>query len=275
MKTSVVVITRNSELYIRDLLDGLIGQNKKPYDVIVTDAESTDNTQKIVEEYSKKYEFIKLYVAPGTRAEGRNYGVSKAKGDIVAFIDADAKANPFWIQEIEKSLDNADVMAGREIRSGFSGFSRLPRVGILYKGADVTYPSVNLAYKKSVFDEIKGFDPWFKEAEEIDLNYRAVDSDHKLIYNENAVVYHRARETLPSFIKQSFWYGFGRKELAIKHGSLWSKYSPLEMVKIGRGESAWKLIRLVVAFFGYMFCALTGKKVEAKEKLRKAKLSER
>jgi len=182
-------------------------------------------------------------------------------------------ANPFWIQEIEGSLENADVMAGREIR--FGGFNNLPRVGILYKGADVTYPSVNLAYKKSVFDEIKGFDPWFKEAEEIDLNYRAVDSGHKLVYNEDAIVYHRARESILGFIKQSFWYGFGRKELAIKHGSLWSKYSPLEMVKVGRDGSAWKLIRLVIAFFGYMFCTLTGEKTETKEKLRKTKLSER
>jgi len=45
MKTSVVVITRNSESYIRDLLDGLVAQVKKPHDIIVTDAESVDNTQ--------------------------------------------------------------------------------------------------------------------------------------------------------------------------------------------------------------------------------------
>ena len=275
MKTSVVVITRNSEFYIRDLLDSLIAQIKKPREVIVTDAESTDNTQKIIREYSKKYKFIKLYVAPGTRAEGRNYGVSKAKGDIVAFIDADAMANPFWIQEIEKSLENADVMAGREIRFGFSGFSKLPRVGMLHKGVDITYPSVNLAYKKSVFDKIKGFDPWFKEAEELDLNYRAVDSGYKLIFNEKAIVYHRTREDSYSFIKQSFWYGFGRKELTLKHGDLWSTYSPLEMVKMSKDESLLKLLRLFIAFFGYLFCIIIGKKVETKEKLRRSQASER
>lgn len=275
MKTSVAVITRNAELYIRDLMDSLISQISKPYEVIVTDAISTDATQKIVDEYVKKYKFIKLFVKQGTRAQGRNFGASKATGDIIAFIDADAIANAFWIKEIEKSMKNADVVAGREIRFGYKGFGTLPRVGIIHRGVDVTYPSVNLAYKKSVFDELHGFDPWFKEAEEIDLNYRAVDKGYNLVYNEKAVVYHRARESLSGFIKQSFWYGFGRKELTLKHGTLWSAYSPIKMVQVGSGESFWKLIRLSIAFFGYLFCKIIGKRVETKEKLRRSHVSER
>ena len=275
MKTSVVVITRNSEFYIRDLLDSLVTQVKKPFEVIVTDAYSTDNTQKIVEEYSKKYDYIKLFVEPGTRAEGRNYGVSKATGDIISFIDADAIANAFWIQEIEDSMKNADVVAGKEIRFGLHGFGTLPRVEMIHRGNDITYPSVNLAYKKDVFEDIKGFDPWFKEAEEVDLNYRAVDAGHKIMYNDNAIVYHRARSTIIGFIKQSFWYGFGRKELTLKHGDLWSAYSPIEMVKINDGESVLKIFRLFIAFFGYMFCKIVGKKTDTKERLRKSKASER
>jgi len=275
MKTSVIVITRNADLYIQDLLDSLIGQVKQPHEVIVTDAESIDDTQQIVKRYAKRYKFIKLYRDAGTRAQGRNYGVLKATGDIVAFIDADAMANAFWIQEIERSCTRADVVAGQEIRFGFGGFSRLPRVAMLHKGVDITYPSVNLAYKKKVFEEIKGFDPWFKEAEELDLNYRAVDAGYSLIFNEKAIVYHRAREDLPSFIKQSFWYGFGRKELTLKHGDLWLKYLPVDMVKIDKEESMWKLVRLFFGFFGYIFCKFFGHKAETKEKLRRSQASER
>jgi glycosyltransferase involved in cell wall biosynthesis len=275
MKTSVIVITRNAEFYIRDLLDSLIGQIKQPHEVIVTDADSTDNTQHIVRDYARNHPFIKLYIKPGTRAQGRNFGVSKATGDIVAFIDADAIANAYWIKEIEQVLKKADVVAGKEVRFGFKGFSTLPRVGMNHCDADITYPSVNLSYKKKVFDEIHGFDSWFKEAEEIDLNYRAVDAGYKLVYNEKVIVYHRARETLLGFIKQSFWYGFGRKELTLKHGDLWSAYDPVEMVQVKKGESIWKLARLGIAFFGYMFCRFIGKKTAAKEKLRASNASER
>ncbi len=275
MKTSVIVITRNAEFYIRDLLDSLLGQITPPHEIIVTDAKSTDATQKIVQEYAQKHSLIKLFVREGTRAEGRNFGVSKATGDIVAFIDADAIANAYWINEIEKTLETADVVAGKEIRFGFKGFSTLPRVGMIHKNVDITYPSVNLAYKKKVFDQINGFDPWFKEAEELDLNYRAVDAGYTLVYNEKAIVYHRARETLFGFIKQSFWYGFGRKELTLKHGDLWEAYDPLDMVQIKKGESLWKLIRLGIAFFGYMFCRCIGKKQQTKERLRASNVSER
>ena len=275
MKTSVVVTTRNTEFYIQDLLDSLISQIVKPHEVIVVDAESTDRTQQYVKAYTKEYPWIKLFVKKGTRAQGRNHGAKQATGDIVAFIDADAIANAFWIQELEKSLEKADVVAGKEIRFGMSGLSNLPRVEIIHKGVDVTYPSVNLAYKKSVFDAIDGFDPWFKEAEELDLNYRAVDKGYTLVYNENAIVYHRARESIFGFLKQSFWYGFGRKELTLKHGDLWPNYSPIEMVKIQKGESLWKLVRLGIAFFGYMLCKLVGKHTDTKERLRNSTMSDR
>jgi len=275
MNLSVVVITRNAEIFMYDCLDSLVHQSVEPDEVLVVDANSTDRTQEIVEEYARKWPFVKLLVHPGTRGEGRNYGVEKAAGDAVAFIDADAIAHALWVEEMIKAMENADVVAGREVRLGYHGFTSLKRVGMLYKGVDITYPSVNLAYRKSVFEAIGGFDSWFKEAEEVDLNYRAVDAGYRLIYHEKAIVYHRARSSFIGFFKQSFWYGFGRKELTLRHGSLWDSYSPLEMVRVSKDESIWKIIRLAFSFFGYMFCKVVGKRETAKERLRESKASER
>ena len=277
MKVSVVIITRNEEKYMKDLLDSLVTQTIMPHEIIIVDAESTDKTQRIVRRYMRKYDFIKLYIQPGTRGEGRNYGAKKATGDVIAFIDADCIANAFWIQEVIEGMKKADVVAGQSVRLGYEAFSDLQRVGIIHNGVDVTYPSCNLAYSKKVFKKIKGFDPWFKEAEEVDLNFRAVDAGYKLIYMPEAIVYHRVRESIRGFIKQSFWYGFGRKELTLKHGSLWSKYNVIEMVKITANESIWKLIRLVISSFGYFLCKFLGKKGQDKRKKawRESKLSER
>jgi glycosyltransferase involved in cell wall biosynthesis len=277
MKVSVVIISRNEEVYIKDLLDSLVTQTISPHEIIVVDAESDDNTQQIVRRYMKKYDFVKLYIEPGTRGEGRNYGANKATGEIIAFIDADCIANSFWIQELIEGMKKGDVVAGQSVRLGYHAFSELERVGIIHKGVDVTYPSCNLAYSKKVFNKIDGFDSNFKEAEEVDLNFRAVDSGYKLIYKPEAVVYHRVRESIKGFIKQSFWYGFGRKELTLKHGSLWSKYNVIEMVKITANESIWKLIRLFISAFGYFTCKLFANKEtsEQKKKWRESKLSER
>lgn len=275
MKLSVVVITRNAGPFMRDCLDSLVYQSRKPDEVLVVDANSTDQTQAIVKEYAAKWPFVKLHVQPGTRGEGRNYGVAKSTGDIVAFIDADAIAHALWVDELIKAMANADVVAGREVRLGYHGFISLKRVGMLFNGVDITFPSVNLAYRKSAFEAIEGFDPWFKEAEEVDLNYRAVEAGYRLVYHPTAIVYHNARSSFTGFFKQSFWYGFGRKELTLRHGNLWTAYSPLEMVKVSRDENIWKLLRLIFSFFGFMFCKVVGKKETAKERLRKSKASER
>ena len=275
MTLSVVVITRNAEEFMYDCLDSLVNQSVIPEEVLVVDANSTDKTPFIVKEYAKKWEFVKLLEHPGTRGEGRNFGVENAVGDIVAFIDADAIAHALWVEELAKAMEDADVVAGREVRLGYHGFTSLKRVGMLFKGVDVTYPSVNLAYRKTTFEAIDGFDSWFKEAEEVDLNFRAVNAGYKLIYRDNAIVYHRARSSFTGFFKQSFWYGFGRKELSLRHGDLWSSYSPLEMVKVSREENIWKIIRLVFSFMGYLFCKVVGKRQTAKERLRKSKASER
>ncbi len=275
MKVSVVVITRNAGIFMRDCLDSLVYQARKPDEVLVVDANSSDGTQAIVKEYAAKWPFVKLLQHPGTRGEGRNFGVANSKNEIVAFIDADAIAHALWIDELAKAMENADIVAGREVRLGYHGFTSLKRVGMLFNGVDITYPSVNLAYRKKVFDAIEGFDPWFKEAEEVDLNYRAVEAGYRLVYCPTAIVYHNARSSFTGFFKQSFWYGFGRKELTLRHGNLWTAYSPLEMVKVSREENIWKLLRLVFSFFGFMFCKVVGKKETAKERLRKSKASER
>jgi glycosyltransferase involved in cell wall biosynthesis len=277
MKVSVVIITRNEETYIKDLLDSLVTQTVIPHEVIVVDAESDDRTQQIVRKYMKKYNFVKLYIQRGTRGEGRNYGAKKATGDVIAFVDADCIANAFWIEELINGMKNADVVAGESVRLGYQAFSNLQRVGMFHKGVDVTYPSCNLAYSKKTFNKIHGFDPDFKEAEEVDLNFRAVDAGYKLIYHPDAIVYHRVRDSIRGFIKQSFWYGFGRKELTQKHGSLWSTYKPIEMVKITAHESSWKLIRLFISTFGYFTCKLFARKhtSERKKKWRESKLSDR
>lgn len=250
---TVIIPVKNEEHNIRDLLDSLVVQ-EQPFEIIIADAYSTDGTQKIVNDYTAKYGFIKLYRAGGTRGQGRNLGMKIGKGDAYAFIDADCIANPFWLKEARTKLKNADIVAGRTINIGYSAFEDLERVELFYKDIDVTYPSCNLIYKKDVIDKIGIFDKTFRTAEDIDLNYRAVKAGFKLVYAENAIVYHRTRSTFYKFIKQAFWNGFGRKQLTLKHGSLWRNYNVSLMLK--HKITIWYLIRLVFALLGYFACKI-------------------
>ena len=245
---SVIVTVRNEARHISDLLDSLVVQ-EPPFEVVVVDAESTDATADLVRGYQERYPNIRLVVERCTRGGGRNLAVKHAKGEIVAFIDGDCIANPFWIHQLRRSLQDADVAAGRTIQIGYYAFESLARVELDHKGFDVTYPSCNLAYWRPLFDKVGGFDERFITAEDIDLNYRAVDAGARVVSNADAIVYHRARDTISKFLKQAYWNGYGRKQLTLKHGNLWRSYSFRKMIR--QQATFWGLLRLGSASLGY------------------------
>ena len=246
---------RNEARNIAALLDSLVIQ-ENPLEIIVVDAGSEDPTREIVQRYERSYDFIHLFIHGGTRGAGRNFGVSRARGEAVAFIDGDAIASPFWIRELREALASADVVAGRSIQIGYRPFEDLERVELFVRDVDVTYPSSNLAYRKSVLEEIGGFDEWLVTAEDIDLNLRAVLAGHKIGYRANAIIYHRTRDSYFDFLRQAFWNGVGRKQLTLKHGSLWGAYRPFEMLH--RRATFWSLVRLAVALTGYAAAKIFG-----------------
>ena len=240
---------RNEARNIAALLDSLLVQ-EPPLEIIVVDSGSEDPTRDVVRQYEKRYDFVHLYIRGGTRGAGRNFGIARAKGEAVAFIDGDAIANPFWLQELREGLRSADAVAGRTIQIGYRPFEDLERVELIVEGVDVTHPSTNLAYRKRVLQEIGGFDEWFVTAEDIDMNLRAVQAGHQILFRAGAIVYHRTRDSYFDFVKQAFWNGAGRKQLTLKHGSLWSRYRPLEMAR--QEANLWSTVRMGGAFLGYL-----------------------
>jgi glycosyltransferase involved in cell wall biosynthesis len=271
MLVSIIITVKNEAESMPHLIESLLVQ-EKPFEIIVVDSNSTDGTPEIVKKYSSKHPEVKLISYDGTRGDSRNFGVKKSKGEIIAFTDGKCIADPNWLREIRRGISKGnDIVAGKTNRIGMGGFSRLGRVPVYHNGGDASFPTCNIAYKRSLFGKIKGFDPWFKEAEDVDLNYRALDNGGNIVYNKKMIIQHTGAETPNSFIKKSFWYGFGRKELNIRHHGLWPNYNILDMFKLHKGESLWKFVRLLIAFLGYFVCIFVGHKPKAKEKMRQAK----
>ena len=259
MGISVIITVRNEERNISDLLDSLMVQ-EGVFEVIIVDAYSEDQTREIIKQYQEKMNNLHLYLKGGTRGECRNYGVEKSVYDHVAFVDGDVIANPFWLKEMASTMEKAKVCAGKTINIGFAAFEELDRVELFHKGYDITYPSCNLGYDKETFLAIGGFDPVFITAEDIDLNYRAVEIGAKIIYNPRAIVYHRVRSSFFKFFKQAFWNGFGRKQLTLKHGSLWNSYKLSDLAR--NIQSPWALARFTCAMLGYLGCKVYWKRPE-------------
>src|SRR2546422_408611 len=123
---SIVTTVRNEARNIAALLDSLVVQ-EPPIEVIVVDSHSEDATRDIVRNYEKRYDFVHLYVFGGTRGTGRNFGIGKAKGEAIAFIDGDAIANPFWIRELRAGHPisfRADAIVYHRTRDSMFDFLR-------------------------------------------------------------------------------------------------------------------------------------------------------
>ena len=90
IKVSVIVPVYNVEDYLEKCLDSLVNQTLKEIEIIVVNDGSPDNSGKIIEKYAKKYKNIKAYTKEnGGLSDARNYGIKKASGEYLAFIDSD------------------------------------------------------------------------------------------------------------------------------------------------------------------------------------------
>jgi glycosyltransferase involved in cell wall biosynthesis len=95
IKVSVIVPTYNRAHTIRRCLDSALGQTISPYEVIVVDDASTDDTTSVVKSISD--ERLRLITMPSNKGAqaARNVGIKNAKGDYIAFLDSDDE----WVPE--------------------------------------------------------------------------------------------------------------------------------------------------------------------------------
>lgn len=100
---SVIIPTYNCEKYIGEAIDSVLHQTCLDYEVIVIDDGSTDATRSIIE---SRYQTVRyFYVENKGVASARNYGIAKAKGNLIAFLDAD----DIWLPEkLEKQKELFD-----------------------------------------------------------------------------------------------------------------------------------------------------------------------
>lgn len=120
MKISVVITTFNRKYEVRRAIETVYAQTAKPYEIIVVDDASNDGT----EAYLKQFSFIGLQYYRCEDNQGasaaRNYGISKATGDYIAFLDSDDEWYPEKIETLNGALSQMselyDVICTHYIR---------------------------------------------------------------------------------------------------------------------------------------------------------------
>ena len=112
-KVSIIVPVYNVEKYIDRCLNSLVNQTLKETEIIIVNDNTPDNSMKICEEYAKRDNRIKIYNKEQNEGLGltRNYGIKKANGEYIAFVDSDDYVdNDFYEKLYNKIIKtNTDV----------------------------------------------------------------------------------------------------------------------------------------------------------------------
>jgi glycosyltransferase involved in cell wall biosynthesis len=190
----------------------------------VIDDGSTDGTREMIKELKTDSNLRYFYQENQGWASSRNSGIKKAKGEIVAFIDADCVADKNWLYSIWTSYQKAE-----EKVAGIGGLTfvkpgkqkiiaKIDQEILNYhirkfkKGNEVFFlPTSNLSFKKVIFTKIGYFDTDLnaESGEDTEFCWRTIKNNYKLIYEPKIKVEHFQRNNLISFILQNFTYGKG------------------------------------------------------------------
>lgn len=253
---SIVITVKNEAAHLGRLFESLLVQ-EPPFEIVLVDAFSKDGTFAIAQAYAARHpDTIRAVQQAGSRGQGRNHGVTLARGEYVAFTDGDCVADSQWLSALRRGWADGDLVAGRSVAIGKPQYAALDRVELFVRGMEVTSPSANLGYRRARFEALGGFDPRFVTAEDIDLNLRAVAAGATLRQVPDAVIYQAVRSTFIRFLYQAFWNGYGRKQLTEKQGNLWGSYRIRRLIATQRSVIAWA--RLTAALTGYLFRVATG-----------------
>lgn len=177
----------------------------------------------------KKIDLFGVRVVPldAGPAEKRDLGVSESRGDIIAFIDDDAFPHKNWLVNSIKYFDEGyAAVGGPQVTPSNDSFSQKVSGLVLssklvgglrsrYEVSDSSFvvddwPTVNFLVKKSVFNDVGGFDSTYYPGEDTKLCLDIVNKDCKIIYAPDVIVYHHRRRGLLSHLKQIANYGFHR-----------------------------------------------------------------
>ena len=224
-KVSFVVTALNSEKTIGECLKSIF-ELKYPtelFEVIVIDAVSKDSTLQIAEKYP-----VKVFSKPLNAPAAYNYALKIATNDIIAFVDADAKVEQEWLNKLVPHLldsKTAGVSGNIETWNPENPWARCIGYDITARYARIKdftdrVATMNLLLKRSVLNEVGGFDESYPSQYDTELGFRISRLGYKIAFERTATCYHFNRPTLRAYFRQQLQYGRNTVRLYFKYAAL-------------------------------------------------------
>ena len=274
---SIIVPVYNRPQEVEELVESLANQTDKDFELIIVEDGSTVSCENACKKYENDFSIKYFHKTNEGRSIARNYGIERADGDFLIFVDSDCILPSDYIQSLKISLTEnpSDCFGGPDTAHesfsdvqkaiNFSMTSFLTTGGIRggKKSMEKFTPrTFNMGFSKEVYEKVGGFREMFSE--DIDMSTRIKDSGFKIALYPEVKVFHKRRVDFKKFWRQVHVFGMSRITLQLLYpGSMkLVHWLPALFVIFGLGFviasffNKWFLIPLLVYFVLLLVAAL-------------------
>jgi GT2 family glycosyltransferase len=229
---TVIVPAHNAEATIDECVRSLLELRypAEKLELRVVDNGSRDGTLAALRHYEDR--IVVLEERKRGAAAARNAGLSGARGEVIAFTDADCAVDPDWLAGLVEPLEDPGVgIAGGAILAS-EGCNEVEQFGAEIhdhrRTIEVLRPPYAVtgswASRREVLHELGGFDERLLRCQDVDLAYRAIQAGYRLAFVAEAVVFHHNEDTLAGLFRQGFVHGFHSVRARKRHGWFLRQY---------------------------------------------------
>jgi cellulose synthase/poly-beta-1,6-N-acetylglucosamine synthase-like glycosyltransferase/peptidoglycan/xylan/chitin deacetylase (PgdA/CDA1 family)/spore germination protein YaaH len=227
---AVIVPAYNESKVIVRTVNALLDSDRAALDILVVDDGSTDGTADIVEDAFRTVPHVRVLRKPnGGKAAALNYGLRRTDAPIVVALDADTIFDPETVSRLVQAFRSPRVGAA-------AGNAKVGnRINLLTRWQALEYiTSQNL--ERRAFDSLNGITvvpgavgAWRRDlvleaggfnddtlAEDADLTMRILRGGYEIVYQDEAVAWTEAPDTVQGLLKQRFRWVFGTLQAAWK-----------------------------------------------------------
>jgi glycosyltransferase involved in cell wall biosynthesis len=221
---SVIICSRNESEHLKQFLPSILEQDYPQYEVIIVNDGSTDATDELLRNFSKKYPHLYHTFVPAsanvisTKKLGITIGIKAAKYDLLLFTDADCRpASNHWISSMVRNFTQ-----GTEFVIGYGGYQKtkgwisklitfdtlligIQSLGYALNGHPYMGVGRNMAYRKETFNREKGFSKFLKLQsgdDDLFVNSHANEFNTRVEISSESVTWSVPKDNFQSWFRQ-------------------------------------------------------------------------
>ncbi len=252
---SVIIPAYNEEEYIAGCLESVLALDypKDKLEIIVVDDGSTDDTAKVAGEIAKKNPHLWVMRKPNSgKADSMNQAIAKAKGELVACLDADSYVSPYSLNRILAHFDSDDVAAvaaGVKVRKASNLIEEIQRIEYLYAlfsrrimnmlNAVTVTPGPFSIFRREVIIKVGGFDKT-SLVEDQEIALRLQKHGYKVNSSADSDIYTEIPHSFLELMKQRTRW---------QRGGFWNAMKYLDLIHPKYGDLG--IVILPFGVFGY------------------------